>query len=555
MLKKIRAYLKEIKANAIVIPHNDSYFNEDLRPEDERLACLTGFTGSAGLAVITQKDAVLFVDGRYVEQAKKQTTFKVLHVPKQITVSEWFSSNLKTNDVVAYDPWLISIAQIERWASAFEQNKIKLKPLEENPIDKFWLTRPKAKPICEYTYPQKYAGKTTEEKLQNIVEVLKQNALDAFVLCNADTTSWLLNKRSDALLYNPVFMNRLIVKVKGRLTSFNEKNISSLKGKKVGIDIYETPVKIQQMLIDAGALVKKISNPFLNLQSIKNKIELKGMEKAGLFDSIAVCQFFACLPSKKASFNEYSVMSFLEEFRKENPLYRFKSFPDISATDKNSALPHYQANESNAKKLLNSTIYLLDTGGQYWCGTTDMTRTVCLSKPTQEMKKRYTQVLKGHIALANAVFPKNTKGGQLDALARQYLWTDGVDFDHGTGHGIGCFLNVHEAPPAISPNNQDILMENMVLSDEPGFYAPGKFGIRIENMMKVESCSKQKGFLKFEMLTFVPFCKELIEKSMLTNDEKMWINSYYKQIMEKVYPKVNKETQKWLKKQVTDWQD
>lgn len=551
MLKKIRAYLKQIKADAIVVPHNDSFFNEDLRPEDERLACLTGFTGSAGVAIITQKKAVLFVDGRYTLQAKKQTTFEVLHVPKQTTISKWLSLNLKKSDTLVYDPWTLSVAQINKWTALLEKNKIKA--LKENPVDKFWLTRPEAQPICEYTYPQKYAGKTTKEKLKEILPALKQT--DAFILCNADSVSWLLNKRSDAVQYNPVFLERLIVEANGNLSSFNEKNVLNLKGKKVGIDVYETPQAVKQMLEKAGAFVESVNNPFLSFQSQKNATELKGMLNAGILDSIAVCQFFACLPAKIKTHNECDVMVFLEEFRKQNSLYRFKSFADISAVDKNAALPHYQASEKKAEKLSKACIYLLDTGGQYWCGTTDMTRTVCLSKPTQEMKDRYTQVLKGHIALANAIFPNGTKGASLDALARQFLWKNGADFDHGTGHGIGCFLNVHETPPAISPNNQDVLTEGMVLSDEPGFYEAGKFGIRIENMMKVIKAPKQKGFLKFEMLSFVPFCNELIEKSVLTNDEKMWINFYYKQILKNIYPNVNKETQKWLNAQMKDWLD
>ncbi len=554
MLKEIRAYLRRIGANAIVIPHNDSYFNEDLRPEDERLAYVTGFTGSAGMAIITPRQAVLFVDGRYVEQAKRQTTFKVLHVPKQTTVGEWFMRFLRPNYIVAYDPWLQSVAQIDRWAEIFTRRGARLVPTDFNPVDKFWLTRPQPQPVNDYTYPHQYAGKTTTAKLQGAHKAMKQNEVDAFVLCNADTVSWLMNKRSNAIMYNPVFLDRLIIYSKGKPDSFNEESIAKLKGKIVGIDTYETPVKVKQALIDAGASLHKMKNPYAPLQAVKNAVEMQGMEQAALLDSIAVCRFFALLPSRIKEDTEYNVTNYLKRFRRESLLYKHKSFANISAVGKNAALPHYQASEEKAAKLSSSKIYLLDTGAQYWCGTTDMTRTVTLSKPTAEMKKRYTQVLKGHIALALASFPKGTTGGQLDALARQFLWADGADYDHGTGHGIGCFLNVHETPPSISPNNREVLAENMVLSNEPGFYAKGKFGIRIENMMKVVKDKTKKGaFLKFEMLTFVPFCDELIERVLLTSTEKDWIEAYYRQIIEKVYQNTQKETQEWLKKQMMNW--
>ncbi len=554
MLKEIRAYLRRIGVNAIVIPHNDAYFNEDLRAEDERLAYVTGFTGSAGMAIITPKQAVLFVDGRYVEQAKKQSKFKVLHVPRQTTVSEWFARFLRPNYVVAYDPWLQSVAQIDKWAEIFTKRGAQLKPTAFNPVDKFWIERPSPKPIKDFVYPAQYAGKTTLQKLQPVRKILKQAEVDAFVVTNADTVSWLMNKRSNAVMYNPVYLNRLIVYPKGSPVEFNPENVAALKGKVVAIDAYETPVKVKQDLIDAGASVRKMRNPFVSFQAVKNETEMLGMEQAALLDSIALCRFFALLPSRIKKDNEFTVTNYLKSFRRESLLYRHKSFANISAVGKNAALPHYQATADKNSKLAGGKIYLLDTGAQYWCGTTDMTRTVALSKPSAEMKKRYTQVLKGHIALASQVFPQGTTGGALDALARQFLWQDGVDYDHGTGHGIGCFLNVHETPPSISPRARDELKENMVLSNEPGFYAKGKFGIRIENMMRVvRDTTKKKGFLSFQMLTFVPFCDELIAENLLTLKERQWIASYYADILRRVYPQTDEGTQKWLIKQMKRW--
>ena len=535
MLKELRAYLRQIKATAIIVPHSDSYFNEDLRPEDERLCALTGFTGSAGLAVVSQRQAVLFTDGRYTEQAKQQTSFKVIQINRQSVVSDWFDGFLKPNDVVVYDPWLISAFQIDRWSKVFAKHQATLLARDSNPIDILWTNRPKPQAVITFDYAEKHAGQSTQEKLKNVSEALKNAQIDAFVLCNPDTVSWLLNKRSNACKYNPAYLNRIVVQTKGKPFYFCENKAFMLKDKKVGIDSYETPMKIKQILQEAGAIVQNIYNPILPLQAVKNETEAKGMAQAALFDSIAVCRLLALLPSLKSTGTEWDVSTYLEKIRKENSAYQFQSFADISAVDKNAALPHYQATKDTAASLKNAKIYLLDTGGQYLTGTTDMTRTVCLSAPTAEMKKRYTQVLKGHIALGSAVFPKGTTAGQLDCLARQFLWADGVDYNHGTGHGIGCFLNVHETPPSVSPNGRDILQENMILSDEPGFYLEGKFGIRIENMMQVVKDKSKKGeFLRFEMLSFVPFCNDLIDKSLLTNEEKRWINNYYQQILTKV---------------------
>ncbi|MBP5534747.1 MAG: aminopeptidase P family protein [Alphaproteobacteria bacterium] len=555
MLKEIRAYLRRIGANAIVIPHNDDYFNEDLRPEDERLAYVTGFTGSAGMAIITPRQAVLFVDGRYVNQAKKQTTFKVLQVPRQTTVSEWFARFLRPNYIVAYDPWLQSVAQIDKWAEIFTRRGAHLLPTPFNPVDKFWIEKPKAKPVKTFAFPLLCAGKTTLQKVQPVRKILKQEEYDAFILTNADTVSWLLNKRSDAFEYNPVYLKRLIIYPKGEPVELNKNTIKALKGKIVAIDTYETPVKVKQDLIDAGASIHHLRNPFAEFQAVKNDFELKGIHQATLADSIAVCRFFAILPEKAPVCNEFNVTKFLQEFRQENLSYKHRSFADISAVGKNAALPHYQATEEQNSKLDGAKLYLLDTGGQYRCGTTDMTRTVALlDEVSPEIKTRYTQVLKGHIALARQIFPAGTTGASLDALARQYLWQDGADFDHGTGHGVGCYLNVHETPPSISPRSREVLKENMIVTNEPGFYAKNKFGIRIENMMQVVRAPfRKKGFLMFEMLTFVPFCDELIDTKMLTAEENAWIASYYTEILKRVYPHVDETTKKWILKQVSRW--
>lgn len=554
MLKEIRAFLRRIGANALVIAHDDEYQNETLSPDKERLAYVTGFTGSAGLAVITPRQAVLFVDGRYVEQAKKQTKFKVYHVPRQRTVGEWFTQFLRPNYIVAYDPWCHTVRQINAWSEIFAKRGAQLVPYTPNPIDKFWLTRPQPKPVHVFDYPKELAGQTTKQKISPVKRVLRLNGLDAFVVTAPDTVSWLLNKRSDAVAYAPVYLDRLIVWASGEIMSWTEDNVRLLKGKIIGVDPNECSVKIKQDATNAGASVHLMPNPFLRQKAVKNKTEIRGMQEAGLLDSIALCQFFARIAKHPQKGTELSVLPQLEMFRRQSLLYRENSFAPISAVGRNAALPHYASVSGKEAALKGGILYLLDSGAHYWCGTTDVTRTVALAKPTALMKQRYTQVLKGHIDLAKAIFPQGTSGAQLDVLARRPLWNEGLDYDHGTGHGIGCFLNVHETPPTISKYGNEPLLPGMIVSNEPGFYARGKFGIRIENMMMVVKEKKgRKGFFAFEMLTYLPFCDELMDEALLSEEEKQWISDYYTEMVYRIYPRLDDETQKWMKKQVRRW--
>ncbi len=552
LLKKIRDYLRQIGANALIIAHDDEYQNEMLSCENERLAYVTGFSGSAGMAVITDKQAVLFVDGRYVSQAQKQTKFKVLHVPRQTTVTQWLSKHIKKNSVIAYDPSLHSVDQIERWINVCARKNVRFYPCQENPIDLLWEDRPRPPLIKIYSYPKKYAGKTTQQKASSVQKILRENNLDAFIVSSTDTVSWLLNKRSDALSYSPVLLSRCIVPAFGKVQELTYERLSSLKGKVVGIDRFQTPVKIKQDLIQCGVSVRFMTNPFDKLKCVKNSVEIKGIRFAGIKESVALCQFFSDLLENPLDGTELSVLRNLEKFRKENQDYIGNSFPPISAVGAHSSLPHYVPQKNSATKLKGNSIYLLDVGSQFLCGTTDVTRTVSLKKkPSELLVKRYTQVLKGHIAMAKSIFPKGTSGAQLDVLARQFLWQEGLDYDHGTGHGVGAFLNVHETPPSLSKNSIEPLQENMVLTNEPAFYLKNKFGIRLENMMTVQKYKKD--WLCFEMLTFIPFCDELINEQDLSEDEKAWMQGYYKNIMEKIYPKVNEKTKKWLEKVCLKW--
>lgn len=548
---KIRSYLKQKKAKAFILSHDDSFFNESLTPDKEVLAYATNFKGSSGIALMTPRQSLLFVDGRYVAQAKKQSDFKIIHSPKQGTVSDTLAKLARKKDVILYDPWVHCVAQVDKWAAVCAQNGARLIPVDVNPVYALWKGRPAPKPVLDYTYPKRYAGKTTRQKINPVKGILRAQGLDGFVVTAADTVSWLLNKRSDAVPYSPVYLGRCYVSTEGQITALNPYLMQSLEGKVVGIDPYQTPAKIKQDLIKAGASVRPLSNPFALSQAVKNKAEMAGMRQACVLDSAALCQFFCDLDRSPTTGTEVSVLQKLETYRRASLLYKYNSFAPISAVGKNAALPHYVPVSADAKALKSAPLYLLDTGGQYWGGTTDTTRTVALARPTLEMKKRYTQVLKGHIALASARFPDGTTGAQLDVLARQFLWQDGEDFDHGTGHGVGAFLNVHEMPPTISPYAKQALLPDMIVTNEPAFYAKGQYGIRLENMMAVRRV--KKGQLCFDVLTLIPFCDELIQDKMLTETERAWLEMYYRQIMEQICPMVNAQTQKWLKEKSAKW--
>lgn len=549
MLKEIRNYLRQKGAYALIIGHDDAFQSETLRPEDERLARVTGFTGSAGLCIVTSHQCLLFVDGRYVLQAQQQTSCRVIEVPQQGSVSDWLSHNIRNKRVVLYDPHLHTQAQVQKWTEVISQKGGILKPTLHNVVDMFWTNKPQPQEVHVYAYPAQFSGKSMLQKVEIIQKKIREADIDAFILCDSASVSWLLNKRSNALFYTPVYRQRLILPSDAQPHMINRQTLAMLKGAVVGIDPAQTPADIAHALVSVGACIKAVPNPVALVQAVKNNTEIVGMRKAALLDSRAFCRLLYWIEKNKSTADELSVVQALDAFRMQDSLYCGHSFAPISAVGKNAAVVHYQPTKESCRALKTAAIYLLDAGGQYQCGTTDMTRTIAVKTPTEEMKKRYTQVLKGHIALASAVFPMGTTGAQLDGLARQYLWQDGVDYAHGTGHGIGAFSNVHETPPSISPRAHTPLQAHMILSDEPGFYLPERFGIRIENMLLVEKYPR-KDSLYFEPLTLVPFCHALIDFALLTTEEKAWIKDYYKKIEENVLPLLPRTESAWLKSQM-----
>ena len=540
--------------SALLIPRTDEFQGEYIAPYSERLAWLTGFNGSAGFAIITLKKAAFFTDGRYTLQAKDEVpdTYEIYNISQKIP-SEWALENLSPNDKIGYDPWLFTEKQLE-----FYKNP--LIPLGKNPIDSLWTNRPLPPQDYIRVHSLEFSGESDESKRKRIGETLKA---DYLLLTACDSIAWLLNIRGNDVPHTPLVHSVCLVRKDGSYDLFLDLNkitgevynhiqkgsgrvieirfllehLKALKGT-CQIDPLTTPVLLIQTLKDQ--VVREI-DPCVLPKALKNPIEIEGTKKAHIQDGIALQRFFTWLEEQplQGETTELSAANKLYEFRKKGEYFEDVSFDTISAFGPHGAIIHYKVTPETDIPLSRTNLYLLDSGGQYLTGTTDITRTLCLGTPSPEQKEMYTRVLKGHIALAEAIFPEGTTGAQLDALARQYLWETGVDYDHGTGHGVGSYLSVHEGPQGISKRGANVPLEpGMILSNEPGYYKEGEYGIRIESLVYVIKLTKPKGFLGFEPLTFVPLEKKLIDDALLTEKEKKWIEGYHKRCEELIQCKL-----------------
>ena len=548
-VKALRIFMEKEELSALLIPRTDEFQGEYIAPHSERLRWLTGFTGSAGFVVLTQKKAVFFTDGRYTLQAKEELPeFYELYNMTQCTPSEWISKNLLPDEKIGYDPWLFTETQLQPYHRS-------LVPLSANPIDNLWINRPNPPQDFIRLYPLKYAGESDESKRRRIGASLKA---DHVLITACDSIAWLLNVRSRDVPHTPVVQSVCLLHKDGSydffvdLNKINGEVFNHLQqGNGRAIDIHRlldhlknvegtcqldpqtAPIAILQTLEKTGVLLSRERDPCLLPKAVKNEIELQGAAQAHVQDGLAVCRFLKWLEKQplQGETTELSAAQKLYEFRKEVEHFQDLSFGTISGFGSHGAIIHYQVTSGSSLPLTQEGLYLLDSGGQYLTGTTDVTRTVACGEPTPEQKDRYTRVLKGHLALATAHFPQGTTGAQLDVLARQFLWDIGCDYDHGTGHGVGSYLSVHEGPQSIAKRGAFVpLMPGMVLSNEPGYYQEGAYGIRIESLVKVVELSDFKGFLGFETLTLVPFDLKLIEDSLLTEKERAWINAYHQRI-------------------------
>ena len=569
----LRKKLKEYKIDAFLVPHNDMYFNEITAPFHNRLEWITGFTGSAGFAIIFKSSAIIFTDGRYSIQIKKevnQSFFKIENITKNSPFS-WLKKNIKNNITVGFDPWLHCIEEVETQKEAL-QKFIKLKAVN-NLIDKVWLGRPAETLAKPFLRPSKLSGKNTNLKIGEIQKILTLYKEQGFILTCSDSICWLANIRGEDVPNSPLmncyaivyhdhlciysmkdsYRDKVIeIRENVKLKHFNVFFTDIKKLKKVLFEPASTPYILKKKIIGQRIISEQVCNPISLLKAIKNPIELKGSIKSHEKDGVALLRFIRWFKSTKIdSLDEITIVKKLEDFRRIEPSFYYNSFDTISATGSNAAITHYRVSLKSNKQIKASELILLDSGGQYLEGTTDVTRTLIKGRALTEQKFLYTKVLQGLICLSKLIWPVGLTGKELDPLARYFLWEHRLDYDHGTGHGVGVFSNVHQGPQGITRINQVPLKPGMILSIEPGVYLEGKLGIRLENLVYVKRKSRYSGqkkeFLHFETLTLAPFEKNLIEKKLLRLDELRWLNSYHKNVYEKLSPFLSGSEKIWLR--------
>jgi Xaa-Pro aminopeptidase len=580
-LAALRAELKQQKLDAFIVPRQDEFQGEYVASYAERLKWITGFSGSWGTAVIGQRSAAIFVDGRYTIQVRHEVDGKAFQFHHLMTSPpvEWIAKTFSKGARIGYDPRILSVADAKRCHAACEKAHLKFLPVGRNPLDAIWKDQPQRPSNAVVDHPQKYAGQTVAQKLAAIRAVLKERQADAVVIADPTSVAWAFNLRGNDVPYTPVALAYGLVPMKGKAQLFvSELRLSaparrSLKqnvvaaGSDIGsalrslgkrkarvmLDPIAAPDHFRLALQKAGAKLIENPDPCMLPKATKNKTEQQGARDAQLRDGAALSNFLCWLDgaAQDGKLTEGAAAQQLLHFRQENKELRDLSFESISAAGPNSALPHYHA-DGDGRKLAKDQIYLIDSGGQYPDGTTDVTRTVIIGTPTDEMRDRFTRVLKGMIAISVIRFPEGTTGTHLDALARAALWKAGLDFDHGTGHGIGSYLSVHEGPQRISKTGTSALKSGMIISNEPGYYKTGHFGIRIENLLLVTSAEKLKGgdraMLGFETLTFAPIDRRLIDTKLLTREELHWLDGYHAEVWNKLRGHVNAATEPWLKK-------
>jgi len=549
---------KQMDSDALIIFRNNQFLGQDILDEENLILSLTGFSGSAGTLIITRKKAFLFVDGRYEIQAKKQTNAREVSViveSAEQNFNTWIKDNLASSSIV-YNPWQISESRIQKLKRMMPNAKWVSQPQ--------FLATPRA---TAFEQPLKYAGQKAASKIKALKTQMKENACDAELICAADSVSWLLNLRSNALPETPIVRAMALVDKKGKVVMFADNlvlpedcNIEKQSMEKIAsvlqesaitkiiLDFASTPAAVAEICRDAN--IKIINKPDLcaALKAEKNKTEIKGMINAHIRDGIAMCKFLAWFENNCQNKTEIDVVDRLLDFRKQQKLFHSVSFATIAGSAENAAIIHYQPTEKQHSKIKNNSVLLIDSGGQYQDGTTDVTRTIAVGKPPKEMVEKFTLVLKSHIALIAQKFPEGTSGNRLDAICRSMMWRFGLDYKHGTGHGVGSFLNVHEGPQSMgATGNSYPLKPNMVLSIEPGYYKEKAFGIRIENLVYITK-SSLPGFLNFVPLTLVPIDFRMIDKYLLNEREISWLNAYHSIVYKTIAPHLEQNERDWLQK-------
>jgi Xaa-Pro aminopeptidase len=573
----LRAEFARLGLDGFLVPRADQHQNEYVAACEERLAWLSGFTGSAGLAIVLKVSAAIFVDGRYSLAVKNEVDLAIFKPVAwtETSASDWLEANLSPGARLGYDPWLHTTRQVKCLAKATQAAGAELVAVEPNPIDTIWTDRP-APPLGKITlHGLRFAGENAKRKLARAAAALR--AKDALLVSDPHAVAWVFNIRGHDVAHTPLPLGyALILKdakphlyVNARkLDNHTRDKLSGLadieeparlardlqvlgeQGKKVLFDSATAPAKLAAILKEAGGACELGQDPVVSMKARKNATELEGARNAHLRDGAAVVRFLHWFASHApgGTLSEIDAAQALETFRRDTGKLKDVSFPSIAAAGANAAIPHYRATfKTNAK--IRKGIFLIDSGGQYEDGTTDITRTLAVGKPTALMRDRFTRVLKGHIAIACAVFPKGTTGAQIDAFARAPLWRAGLDFDHGTGHGVGSYLSVHEGPQRISKLGSAALEPGMILSNEPGFYHAGHWGIRIENLVVVERreiAGAEREMLGFETLTRAPLDLALIEPKLLDGEEIAWLDAYHARVWLEISPLVEPGARRWL---------
>ncbi|HET9715439.1 MAG TPA: aminopeptidase P family protein [Pseudolabrys sp.] len=575
----LRNELKKLGLQGFVVPRADRHQNEYLPPCEERLAWLTGFTGSAGLAVVLTDKAALFVDGRYTLQANSEVDAAIFSIEHLVDrpPEQWLERELRSGAKLGYDPWLHTTEQVEKLERGCRFAGARLVPTDHNPIDALWTDRP-APPLGPVTLREaRLAGESATDKLKRIRAEVVKLRLDALLVSDPQSVAWTFNIRGADVRYTPLPLAFALLPLNGRPTLYIDRakltnhvrhaieefssvrdpselidDLSAFSGRTVGLDKASASDALTRIIAEKGATPQRIQDPITFLKAIKNHAEILGSRSAHRRDGAAMARFL-CWLNKEApagKLTEIDVVSALETFRRETGALKDISFPTIAGAGPNGAIVHYRVTRSSNRRVTSNTLLLVDSGAQYEDGTTDITRTVVIGDPSEEMRDRFTRVLKGHIAIATAVFPENTTGAQLDPLARTSLWQAGLDFDHGTGHGVGSYLSVHEGPARISKLGTAVLCRGMILSNEPGYYKTACYGIRIENLVLViaapEPIGAEKPLNTFETLTLAPIDRRLIDKRLLTRKEQAWLDSYHERVHELVAPSLDSKTERWL---------
>ena len=579
-LAAFREELARRKLTGFVIPRADQQQNEYVAPSEERLAWLTGFTGSAGMAMVLTQEAAVFVDGRYTLQAAKQVDRKAWGVEPLADPppENWLAKHLVAGDRLGFDPWLHTTAAAERLAAACAKAGAELIAVDSNPLDSVWTERP-APPLGPVAvHGTQFSGEAETEKLRRIRLEIIRLGVDALVLSDSHAVAWTFNIRGADVSHTPLPLSYALVPKDGRPTVFIDHRklsnsardhleqtadveapdaltpkLSELarRGASIALDNATAADALSRLIVTAGGKPVRGNDPVSLLKAVKNITEIEGTRTAHRRDAVALTRFLAWIDREAPSgaLTEIDTVEALETFRRETGALKDVSFPTIAGTGPNGAIVHYRVTRMSNRRISPGDLLLIDSGAQYEDGTTDVTRTIAIGQPTPEMRDRFTRVLRGHIAIARAVFPDGTTGAQIDSLARQFLWQAGIDFEHGTGHGVGSYLSVHEGPARISKLGTTPLRRGMILSNEPGYYKTDGFGIRIENLelvIGVDIAGAEKPVNGFETLTLAPIDRSLIDLKMISTAELDWFNDYHARVRREVRPHVDEATKVWL---------